>query len=292
MFSFLISMLNAQWLNNETLKTTVLLEKFDGKDLIPHGTGFLFYNYNKTTDIIVVTCAHLIQNKEVLSVRLNPDSTLIKILSEAQKKGTIIQNALIEQNSIRFFVDLSKSPSFIHPTLDVAAFAFKMPLIIDKSDTLFKPLKLADISFIPKSIIKKRADLSLGDEVYFIGFPLGYGSLNNVEPIVRSGSIAWLPSDDNIYMLDAFSYGGNSGSPVFQKNLLGSKPGELKWSGTELVGMIVGHQSIKIENILNQPKKDELKFEITDIDINIGLARCIYTDDIIFVIDKLNEKIK
>ena len=57
-------MLNAQWLNNETLKTTVLLEKFDGKDLIPHGTGFLFYNYNKTTDIIVVTCAHLIQNKE------------------------------------------------------------------------------------------------------------------------------------------------------------------------------------------------------------------------------------
>jgi hypothetical protein len=36
--------------------------------------------------------------------------------------------------------------------------------------------------------------------------------------------------------------------------------------------MIIGHQSIKIENILNQPKSDELKFEVTDIDLNIGLA--------------------
>jgi hypothetical protein len=172
--------LNGQWLNEATLNSTVLLEKIENNNISPYGTGFLFYNYNNTPDVIVVTCAHLIKNKNIISVRLNPDSTLIKILSEKEKKGTIIQNAIIEKNSIRFIVDLAKNPSYIHPTLDIAAFTFKMPFIYDKSDTIIKPLKLADFSLIPKSILKKRSELSLGDEVYFIGFPLGYGAIGSL----------------------------------------------------------------------------------------------------------------
>ena len=53
--------------------------------------------------------------------------------------------------------------------------------------------------------------------------------------------------------------------------------------------MIIGHQSIILENILNQPNLEELKFEKTDIELNIGLARCVYIDDIIFTINKLIE---
>jgi len=96
-----------------------------------------------------------------------------------------------------------------------------------------------------------------------------------------------LPKEHDFFLLDALSYGGNSGSPIFQKVIIGSKPGKLDWSDAKLIGMIVGHQSLKIENILNQPNPNELKFEVTDIDLNIGLARCVYSDDIVYTVTEL-----
>ena len=284
----LIQPLKSQWLDKQTLNATVLLEKVEKNGFPPYGTGFLYYNYENTPDNIVVTCAHLVKGKKIISVRVNPDTSLINILTEQEKKGTIIQNVLIEENSIRFIVDLTETPVYIHPTLDIAAFTFKIPALYSNGEQL----KLANFLFIPKSAVKQRSEISLGDEVYFIGFPLGYGAFKYVEPIVRSGSVAWMPREESVFLLDAFSYGGNSGSPIFQKNIVGSKPGELSWSETKLMGMVVGHQSIKLENMLNQPNPDELKFEVTDVDLNIGLARCVYTDDIDFVIENLKKKMK
>lgn len=282
----------AQWIDKQTLNSTVLIEKVDEKGFSPYGTGFLIYNYDNTTEHIVVTCAHLIRGKKLISLRVNPDSSLMNKLSVQAQKGTIVRNVLIEKNSIRFIIDLTKIPVYIHPKLDIAAFNIVVPEIYSNLDSSNKPLKLVDFLFIPKSVVERRANLSLGDEVYFIGFPLGYGTFKYVEPVVRSGSIAWLPKDENSFLLDAFSYGGNSGSPVFQKQIVGSTHGDLNLTATKLVGMIVGHQSIKLENILHQPNPEELKFEVTNIDLNIGLARCVYTDDIQFVVEKLKEKIK
>jgi len=54
--------------------------------------------------------------------------------------------------------------------------------------------------------------------------------------------------------------------------------------------MVVGHQSIKIDNVLNQPNPMELKFEKTDLDLNVGLARCAYVDDIMYTVEQLQKK--
>jgi hypothetical protein len=276
-----------QWLDPQTLKSTVLLEKVQGTNFITHGTGILMYNYDNPTELIVVTCAHLLKNKNQISVRVKPDSSFIKLLKETGQKHLLVENALVINNTVRFIADISGQKSFIHPQLDIAAFRLKIPPVFHITDSSRTQIDMSKLLGIPKSGVAYRKELSLGDEVYFVGFPLGYGATEFVEPIVRSGSVAWLPIKDNVFLLDAFSYGGNSGSPIFRKRIVGTKPGEISWSSSKLIGMVVGHQSIQLNNILNQPNPDELKFEVTDIDLNIGLARCVYIDDIMYSINQL-----
>lgn len=125
--------------------------------------------------------------------------------------------------------------------------------------------------------------------MYFIGFPFGFGTDELIQPIVRSGSIAWLPKNRAEYLIDAFSYGGNSGSPIFRKILFGAIPGKIDWELPKLVGMITGHQNLSLENVLTQPDPSELKFVKGNLDINLGLARCVFMDDIMELAAKLSE---
>jgi len=190
--------LQCQWLDKQNLQATVLIEKIDSNhNFIPHGTGFLIYNYDKkSSELIVVTCAHLLKGKSEICVRVNPDTSIVGKLSFGKYQGALINNALITNNSIRFIVDLKKIPTFFHPQKDIAAFYFSVPAIYQQKDSITRLLKLVDILSIPKSGIRFKKDLSLGDEAYFIGFPLGYGAAQFVEPIIRSGSIAWLPVNE------------------------------------------------------------------------------------------------
>lgn len=263
-----------QWFDPQTLQATVLLEKIENNRYIPHGTGILFYNYDDPKDYIVVTCAHLIKGKDVISVRVNPDSTLLHIIAGIGNKSVVINNAIISKHSIRFIAALGEKDKFINSELDIAAFKLKVSKLKSTNDSVI--YDLSKLRGVPKSALDYRNDLQLGDELYFIGFPLGYGVSEIVEPIVRSGSISWLPSNQDIFLIDAFSYGGNSGSPIFRKMIIAAKPGNLEWTPLKLMGMIVGHQSIKIDNMLTLPNPNELRFDTTDMDINIGLARCVY----------------
>jgi hypothetical protein len=283
----------SQWLDPQTLQSTVLLEKIQNDSFITHGTGILIHNYDIPNEFIVVTCAHLIAGKSEISVRVKPDSTFLKLWKQTGQKQVIIENAIFIGNTVRFIAKLDDKYSFSQSDLDIAAFRLKIPPIFLTSDTVTKRINVTNLLGIPtKSGIEYRKNLSLGDEIYFVGFPLGYGATEFVDPIVRSGSIAWIPSTEKMFLIDALSYGGNSGSPIFKKRIIGAKPGSISWSDTKLIGMVIGHQSIQIKNILNQPDPKQLKFEVTDVDLNIGLATCVYADDIMYAIDKLMENIK
>ena len=80
-------------------------------------------------------------------------------------------------------------------------------------------------------------------------------------PLVRKGSIAWKSSKNSEFLLDAFSYGGNSGSPIFTLSDIQNR--------TYLIGMVTGH--------LPSEKSE-----------NIGLAKCIWVDDIMKLVEKYN----
>ncbi|MDZ7723426.1 MAG: serine protease [candidate division KSB1 bacterium] len=282
----------SQWLDQGSLQATVLLEKLKDSELIPHGTGFLLYNYDNPRDYIVVTCAHLIKNRNEIFVRMNIDSSITQAFKEKGKIDGIYtaeRNWEIIENNIVFKINLSSNPKsyVINDSLDIGAFFINIPILIVEDDTSKKALKFSQKLGVPKSGFKYRKELSLGDEVYFIGFPFGIGASKTITPIVRSGSIAWLPSGYPGFLLDSFSFGGNSGSPIFCKVLLGTKIGKLNWDAPKLIGMIIGHHGIKLDNVLTQPNPDELKFEKGSLEMNFGLARCVFIDDILKVTEQL-----
>ncbi len=69
-----------------------------------------------------------------------------------------------------------------------------------------------------------RHEVVEGDPVLFAGLFIQYAGLSRLEPIVRSGAVAMLPTDllpttlhrlGRIYLAEVHSFGGNSGSPMF-----------------------------------------------------------------------------
>jgi len=274
-----------QWYDPGTAKTTVLLEKEKDGAIETYGTGFLLYNYENPEYPIVITCGHLLRKSKIF-VTINADSSLVSLVkNEAKVPAKILPSRrlwVLEGNKIRCLVNLENKtkPTFItHPNLDIGAFLLSFPFNKLQDDSGNVKAKFANTLSIPRSGITHRKERSIGDEVYFIGFPFGIGNYDYVNPLVRSGSIAWSSNSSDIFLLDAFSYGGNSGSPIFLKRII-SEPGHLKWSSTKLVGMVIGHQSLVLENILTQPNPKELKFEKGSINLNIGLAKCIWSDEI------------
>jgi len=282
----------AQWADPQSLQATVLIEKESGQ---PHGTGFLLYNYKNNGSYILVTCSHLIGTHKRFLVRVNADTAIINYLKIQNLPAILLKNikSVVGQESVIIIVDLydtDGSKLFVQDTtLDIAALYLRNFAVTIKTDTITNTYKATNMLGIPMSQYTYRKDLALGDEVYFVGFPFGIGTSNLVEPLIRSGSIAWLSKNTKVFLLDAFSFGGNSGSPIFQKIILGAKPGSLEWKPPKLVGMITGHHGLKIDNILTQPNPKELKLEKDSVDLNFGLARCVYLDDILNVVNKLQQ---
>jgi len=96
-------------------------------------------------------------------------------------------------------------------------------------------------------------------------------------PVLRTGIVSWKSDESNEFLLDALSYSGNSGSPVFTKAKIGK-------AGPDLIGMVTGHLNEELEfedknNLMKKPKSHG----------NMGLAICVWIDDILEVV-KIAEK--
>jgi len=294
LFFFLVTNIYSQWYDLQSTQVTVLLEKEVNGRMETYGTGFLLYNYDNPNTSIVVTCAHLLKRSTIF-VSINADSSLISLVKQQTNNVAVIPAKnrvwLIEGNRIRCPVMLMEEPkkTYVkHDSLDIGAFLINYPFREIKDDSGKVTLKFSDKLSIPKSGIRLRSNASIGDEVYFVGFPFGIGNFDFISPLVRSGSIAWFSNEESIFLLDAFSYGGNSGSPIFLKRIL-SKPGQIGWDSALLAGMIIGHQSLQLENILTQPDPKKLEFIKSKIDMNLGLARCVWSDDILKIAEEASK---
>lgn len=270
-----------RWFDDELIGSIILLEKLENKKYVPHGTGFLIWNYDESGKPIVVTCSHLLKGKEIY-VAVTADSQLIELAKKKNMNLFILEKSkwILDGNKLRHKVILQEGVTFVkHPNelIDVAAF----PVWLSAKYGDFNVTKTIKIPTKSRNRYKK--DVSLGDEVYFVGFPLDLGKLSILQPLVRSGSIAWLSDKDHIYILDAFSNPGNSGSPIFtKKNLFNPN--------SFLIGMIVGHLQEPIA--VMKSKAGCSKNEVI-IAQNIGLAQCVWIDDIMTVVElakKLNSK--
>jgi hypothetical protein len=281
----------SQWFDQESINSTVLLEKWQDTSFVPYGTGFAIYNYT-SGQAIIATCEHLLRRSEIY-ITVNADSML---LAYAKKNhlDTIVINKLkwvIDKQKLRAKVLLQTKPRPTYLTrtdYDAGIFLIDLPskTILDSGDTL----RLSKLQAIPRSQIRMRKDVGLGDEIYFVGFPFEIGTGTKLEPLIRSGSVAWLSDSSEEFLIDAFSFGGNSGSPIFSKVILGRKPGEMGWDSPSLIGMIVGHIGDSIEGLLTQPdpKVPAVNRESREIQ-NYGLARATWIDAIANLIEQADK---
>ena len=132
----------------------------------------------------------------------------------------------------------------------------------------------ADVGAIMISDFMTADDLSskrigIGDEVFITGlFTEAPGTTRN-QPILRHGNIAMLPSEQiqtelgyaDVYLIEARSIGGLSGSPVYARptvlmactNTNGSTVPFYGLGTSKLLGLVHGHWDIK-ESEINSPK--------------------------------------
>lgn len=270
---------DGQWFDNRTVYSIVLIEKevvdtLGNRQIVPQGTGFIMRNYKNETHPIIVTCAHIIKNLSLIYVVITADSSLIEEMEKTKASYLALNKDLweLEDNNLRLRVNLEKNKTYVsNDSLDIMAFPITMIQKI-AGDSTSGDFKLMKFLVIPQSLIKTNRKSNLGDEIYFVGFPFGIGTKYSktgyaakyfLSPLLRSGSIAWISTDNKIFLLDAFSYSGNSGSPVFTKKSWG-KPGPY------IIGMINGHLGMENENF--------------------GLARCVGIDDILNIV-KLAENL-
>jgi len=152
----------------------------------PLGTGFIVdFEPGKRIGVLV-TCKHLAQAQN-LCVRLNakeglPYTMMSQPLEEFEKHGFIWCFHPDKD------VDLAMRINFVNKDIDILA--------------------------IPPPLFGNFEEAAEGDDIFFLGFPLGITGQTRVTPVVRSGIIA-LKGEDSTYLIDANTFPGSSGSPVF-----------------------------------------------------------------------------
>ncbi len=186
----------------------IFIEK-DGK-LIPNGTAFFVGVKNSsepaTFSVYLITAKHVLRKPnstefwDKVYVRINKREGGSKI-------GPIPIRVEGENKTVFFHSD---------PAVDVVA----IPFLPDQTQFDFK--------FLPDEYITtqedyKKLNIREGSDVFFTGLFTPYLGSEKNYPVVRFGRVAlvtdekieWQGKPMSLYLIEAASYGGNSGSPVF-----------------------------------------------------------------------------
>ncbi len=199
-FVFLTTQASAM-IQDDWLKTVVLIEQEVKNEqgqaqYIPIGTGFLLQS--KEGFFYVVTCRHVVKNKDGsnrqgLYYRLNTKS----FIDNPFDRRPI--NPLLKDLGVDYFLHPN-------PAVDLALFPVKVDI------------KKEEIKFATLSIFEGFEEIFPGDDIFFIGYPIGTVLSERNEPVVRSGIIS-RKNTDNTFLIDGASFPGSSGSPVITKTL-------------------------------------------------------------------------
>lgn len=209
------------------------MEKVDEKGKsTPIATGFVMTT--KPPGACLITCKHAAQ-LENLWVRFNAKPSLPVTMI----RGPIAQ---FQKQGLTWVFHPN-------PNIDLAAIMFYEP---ENGDVLsISPPLFGDFD--------KTAE---GDDIFFMGFPLGITGQIRVTPVVRSGIIA-LKRENLTYLIDANAFPGSSGSPVFLR------PSLINWKEKtfgkptlpKLVGVIHSALTYTDYAISPQTRRPRVSFE-------------------------------
>lgn len=231
-FIFPITLVHAYPVPGDIKKTVAFIyAPGDNERVLPNGTGFFIALPNpqekdKSAGYLV-TAKHVLQKRDKKSffpfilLRLNTKNGSSQMVPVSLVHDGANKNVFLHQDPS---VDLAVIPVNLNPgQYDLLALPSSM--IVTKED--FANLRIAE-----------------GTEVFFTGLFTPYLGKERNYPIVRFGRLAlvtderidWDGVGTELYLMEAASYGGNSGSPVFfQVGMEALKPKSLILSGDPMI---------------------------------------------------------
>ena len=219
------------------------------------GTGFLFGKLiepvqdsaNKQYAVYLVTNKHVLNNHKAIVLRFNP------------------ANGLAAREFNESLVDASGNLTWTgHPidSVDVAVISLNGLKLIAE-ELRFSLFTSDDTSFTKQ--VMKESEIMEGDSVFMLGFPMGHVGNEGQYALLRSGVIArvreMLENRSSDFVVDAWSFPGNSGGPVVLK------PDALSISGTKphtkavLIGVVKGNLNYQEVAVSPQTGRPRITFE-------------------------------
>jgi hypothetical protein len=131
---------------------------------------------------------------------------------------------------------------FFHsdPSVDIAV------LVISLNDVNNLDIKILPEQMLTSADDFKTLNISVGSDMFFTGMFTGFLGERKSYPIVRFGKLAMIPEEKVTfaglsaegYLMEAFSFGGNSGSPVFFYLSSDNTPGQMRLGPPGMPGPI------------------------------------------------------
>ncbi|MGA8011192.1 MAG: hypothetical protein WB949_02065 [Candidatus Acidiferrales bacterium] len=255
------------------------------------GTGFLYGHLTKDDpdktkrqyDVYLITPRHVILEHAAALATLKanqsqlPQSGPCAATAQSEDSISVRMNPTNPRLPGREF-DLAIKDWFFHPnrSIDIAAYHLNGPYFREQGvlDHFIRNVNDAADKEKLKSI-----GVSAGDGVFVLGFPMNLGGVQRNYVIVRQGCIArisdMLDGASPSYLVDAFVFPGNSGSPVVLKPDIVSITGTPAQTTSFLIGMITSYQPYTDVAVSFQTKRPRVTFEE-----NSGLAEVLPIDDI------------
>jgi len=141
-------------------------------------------------------------------------------------------------------------------------------LLSEAADIAVMPFLLSDnfdLRLIPLDFFVTSDSLMELEDAFYISYQPGVESPGRITPIVRSGTISII-NPDNSFILDAFVFPGNSGSPVFIKPSIAYDDISVS-QGCKFIGVVSSYLPYRDVAISAQTKQPRIIFEE-----NTGLA--------------------
>lgn len=251
------------------------------------GTGFL-YGYltnddpdvtKKLYDVYLVTVRHVIAEHAASLAILKVNQSQVPqnsacAATAAEDSISVRMNPTNPSLPGREF-DLPIKDWYFHPKgIDIAVYHLNAPYL--KTQGVLDNFIPNDQAAASKAKLRT-IGASAGDGIFVLGFPMNLAGIQRNYVIVRQGGIArisdLLDGASTSYLVDAFVFPGNSGSPVILRPELVSITGTPQQMNAFLIGIITSYQPYTDVAISPQTKRPRITFEE-----NSGLAEVLPID--------------
>ena len=238
----------AQALNEEFLRSTVLVSFDEARGVQSFGTGFFVFRPTSGDQGHVL----LVTNKHVLPPAGTPRTITIRVsTSPADNPSIHLVEVPVVGTDGKYLSNVRLHPN---PDFDVAAVNVTETILKEKIKAIWLPL---DLFSTPERL--KTEGITIGDEIFLLGFPDSIYDPRNASPILRAGVIATnplegyafndalkkkfdLPDKIDGFLIDANVFPGSSGSVVILKQQVATigPHGETKLGSAKKVPYVLG----------------------------------------------------